>query len=217
MVTRIELPLFPLNVVLFPGMSLPLHIFEERYKLMINRCLEGNEEFGVVLIKSGKDVGGPATPHEVGTTAKIAKVERKPEGNMDITVVGGSRFYINEVVETTPYLRARVELVDDYELDSSYASALRAKIEEMVNGCVQKLLAINGEWVRQVQLPATSSALSYLIAMRLPESNTVKQGLLEAPTTIVRLNKELPLLQMQTERLEKAIVNKMWMQSAQLN
>ena len=66
------LPLFPLNTVLFPNMVLPLHVFEERYKLMINTCLAQDKPFGVVLIYSGTEAGGPAVPHSVGTVARIA-------------------------------------------------------------------------------------------------------------------------------------------------
>ncbi|HQF70729.1 MAG TPA: LON peptidase substrate-binding domain-containing protein, partial [Promineifilum sp.] len=67
-----ELPLFPLNLVLFPGMPLPLHIFEERYKEMVADCLRENRPFGVVLIAEGRAEGGaPARPHVVGCTAEI--------------------------------------------------------------------------------------------------------------------------------------------------
>jgi len=69
-----ELPLFPLNTVLFPGATLPLHVFEERYKQMINQCLESRSPFGVLLIRSGNEVGTPTEPFEVGTTASIAHV-----------------------------------------------------------------------------------------------------------------------------------------------
>ena len=75
-----ELRLFPLNMVLFPGGSLPLRIFEERYKLMIGECLKGSLPFGVVLIKEGIEVGGLASPHQVGTTARITKAERSDQG-----------------------------------------------------------------------------------------------------------------------------------------
>ena len=74
--TILELPIFPLGTVLFPGMPLPLHIFEERYKRMIGRCLDGDRAFGVTLLKSGREVGGPAIPHEVGTIARIVQAGR---------------------------------------------------------------------------------------------------------------------------------------------
>ena len=66
-----ELALFPLNLVLFPGMRLPLHIFEERYKAMIGACIEAEEPFGVLLIKEGQESGEPVEPVQVGTTARI--------------------------------------------------------------------------------------------------------------------------------------------------
>ena len=78
----IELPLFPLNVVLFPGMSLPLHIFEERYKAMIGACSEHDTPFGVLLIKEGQEVGDPAEPFQVGTTARITEVQQLEDGRM---------------------------------------------------------------------------------------------------------------------------------------
>ena len=75
-----SLPLFPLNMVLFPNATLPLQIFEERYKLMMKHCLEGDSKLGVVLIKAGAEVGGPATPHSTGTgPAAFPYQERDPE------------------------------------------------------------------------------------------------------------------------------------------
>ena len=86
------LALFPLNTVLFPGMPLPLHIFEERYKIMIGRCIDEDRPFGVVLIQSGTEVGNPAVPHVVGTTALIAAVKRLEDGRMNLIAVGQERF-----------------------------------------------------------------------------------------------------------------------------
>src|SRR5919198_4841137 len=108
-----ELPLFPLNVVLFPGMRLPLHIFEERYKLMIGTCMVTDETFGVALIKSGQEVGGPAAVHPVGTTARIIQVERLPEGRMNLVAVGVERFRLVERLTDEPYARGRVELLGE--------------------------------------------------------------------------------------------------------
>src|SRR6476469_494249 len=99
-----RLALFPLNTVLFPGMPLPLHIFEERYKLMIGRCIEENRPFGVVLIRSGPEVGGPATPHVVGTTAEISGWKRLEDGRLNLIVMGTERFRIVEVVRQEPYM-----------------------------------------------------------------------------------------------------------------
>jgi len=80
--------LFPLGLVLFPGAVIPLHIFEERYKLMINRCLESDGVFGVVLIRQGWEVGPAAEPYDVGTFARIVKTERLDGGKLNLTLAG---------------------------------------------------------------------------------------------------------------------------------
>ena len=107
-----SLPLFPLNTVLFPNSSLPLQIFEERYKLMIQHCLDGDYKFGVVLIKAGSEVGEPAVPHSVGTVARIAQVNRAEDGRMVIAVTGEGRFHIKTITQYRPYMAAQVELLD---------------------------------------------------------------------------------------------------------
>ena len=91
--TERVLPLFPLEqVVLFPGMSLPLHIFEERYKVMIGACQVTDQLFGVLLIKNGSEVGAPAQPERVGCTARMLRIDRLPDGRMTILTIGEQRF-----------------------------------------------------------------------------------------------------------------------------
>ena len=107
-----QLPLFPLNVVLFPDALLPLHIFEERYKLMVQRCLDADSQFGVVLIKLGSDVGEPAEPYSVGTVAKIVQVQRLDDGRMLMNVSGQDRFRITEITQVRPYIEGQVEVLD---------------------------------------------------------------------------------------------------------
>src|ERR671932_1191815 len=108
-----ELPLFPLRVVLFPGMRLPLHIFEERYKLMIGTCMVTDQTFGVALIRSGREVGGPAETYPTGTTARIIQMERLPEGRMNLVAVGVDRFRLLHRLEGEPYVRGLVQLLPD--------------------------------------------------------------------------------------------------------
>jgi len=103
------LPLFPLGSVLFPGMLLPLHIFEPRYRLLVKRSIESDEPFGIVLIKSGPEVGGPAEPHRIGTTAKIMGSTPLPGGRSFIIARGDRRFEIGSIdAEREPYLVAQV-------------------------------------------------------------------------------------------------------------
>ena len=108
-----RLPLFPLNVVLFPGGYLPLHVFEARYRLMMRHCMDGDRRFGVALINSGSEVGEPAVPEAVGTVAKIDRVRTLDDGRMVLGVEGERRFRIVEIVERLPYISAEVMLLED--------------------------------------------------------------------------------------------------------
>jgi Lon protease-like protein len=112
-VTR--LPLFPLRSVLCPGVALPLHVFEERYRLMVDRCLAQGEPFGVVLIHEGHEVGPlDGRIADVGTTAVIRQAGRYPDGRLDILTVGQQRFRLESVDSVSePYLVGRVRLLDE--------------------------------------------------------------------------------------------------------
>ena len=110
-----DLPLFPLRSVLCPGVALPLHIFEDRYRLMIGRCLERGEPFGVVLVREGHEVG-PLTGRiaDVGTTAIIRRAGRYPDGRLDILTVGERRFHLDALdTRSQPYLVGRVTMLDE--------------------------------------------------------------------------------------------------------
>jgi Lon protease-like protein len=110
----VELPLFPLHTVLCPGIALPLHIFEERYRLLIGQCLDRETPFGVVLIRKGREVGAVPQVAQVGTTAVIRQAARYPDGRLDIVTVGETRFRIHSSdTDREPYLVADVELLDE--------------------------------------------------------------------------------------------------------
>ncbi len=110
-----ELPLFPLNTVLFPGMPISLHIFEPRYKLMVEECLQSSQPFGVVLIRDGVEALGPlAEPHMVGCTAQITQIERLEDGRLNIIAIGVDRFHIRSLSHDKPYL---VGVVETFPLD----------------------------------------------------------------------------------------------------
>lgn len=103
----IRIPLFPLGLVLLPGMTLPLHIFEERYKQMIGECLAEGTPFGIVLFDGG-------AIRRVGCLARVIEVlERYDDGRLDILTRGGERFVIRELLEEKAYMEARVVLFDD--------------------------------------------------------------------------------------------------------
>lgn len=111
-----ELPLFPLNVVLFPGMPLPLHIFEEKYKEMVADCLRNARPFGVSLMAGAAlPFGQASSPHRIGCTAEITQVQPLEEGRMFIMTVGRDRFRILSLDHNKPYL---VGMVEDAPLDT---------------------------------------------------------------------------------------------------
>jgi Lon protease-like protein len=110
-----DLPLFPLRSVLCPGVALPLHIFEDRYRLMIGRCLERGEPFGVVLVREGHEVGPfHGRIADVGTTAIIRRAGRYADGRLDILTVGERRFHLDALdARSEPYLVGRVTMLDE--------------------------------------------------------------------------------------------------------
>ncbi|HEX2623045.1 MAG TPA: LON peptidase substrate-binding domain-containing protein [Phototrophicaceae bacterium] len=191
----IELPLFPLNTVLFPGMPLELHIFEERYKLMIGMCIEKRIPFGVVLLEQGKaeqDLSGstPAPqPFLIGCTAQITQVKPLPEGRMNITVVGRERFQIVSIHHDKPYLVASVEMypIDGGDIRTLIKStdALRRWIERYLR-VLEKAGHIQFD---PNQLPTEPIAMAYLGSVLLQGiAPALKQQLLEADSMITLIN-----------------------------
>jgi uncharacterized protein len=114
-----ELGMFPLSSVLFPGAGLPLHVFEERYRALMARCLEADGEFGVVLIERGSEVGGGDVRVGVGTVARIANVAELDDGRMLVVATGVRRIRVARWLADDPYPRA---LVDDLPDDTTVCS-----------------------------------------------------------------------------------------------
>ena len=105
-----DLPVFPLNTVLFPGMPIHLHIFEERYKLMLANVLASDRIFGIALIRNGMEALGPvAEPYHVGCTAKIIDVDPYPDGRLNLVAIGQERFIIHNIELKSPYMISSVK------------------------------------------------------------------------------------------------------------
>lgn len=187
-----DLPLFPLHVVLFPGMSLPLHIFEERYRLMIGTCMVTDRTFGVVLIQSGSEVGGRAEVFPVGTTARIEEIVRLPDGRMNLLIVGERRFRILERYPDQPYALAHVQFLEDRP--EAVPTALVRRVQQRFLRYLrqQGVTAAGG---RQVELPADPIALSYVVAASLRTPPRDRQRLLELDSPDDRLRRELAILE----------------------
>ena len=124
-----DLPLFPLNTVLCPGIALPLHVFEDRYRALVRHCLETTSPFGVVLIREGREVGSGAISFSgIGTIAEIRDAGRLDDGRFDLLVVGTRRFGIRKVLEGRgPYLVADVAVLDETVDDPGIAQQLAMK------------------------------------------------------------------------------------------
>jgi Lon protease-like protein len=185
-----ELPLFPLNTVLFPGMPLPLHIFEPRYKLLVEECLRDHTPFGVTLIKSGQEVGAPAEPHQVGTTTRIVSVERLAEGRLNIETVGEDRFRLVELRRDKPYLSALVENYPMVDADSPVALPLAARLRPWVSQYMTLLAKAAETAFDSKRLPNEPLALAYLAAIVLQIPNGGKQSLLSLPSLLELLERE---------------------------
>jgi uncharacterized protein len=176
-----ELPLFPLNTVLFPGMPLSLHIFEERYKEMMGQCIENQQPFGVVLIKQGREALGPlAQPHLVGCIAQITRVQQLSQGRMNIMAVGQERFRIVSLKQDQPYLIGVVELFPLKDSDSQEVEDGAQRLRPMVERYLQILQEAGQSQFDSRQLPDDAVAFAYLSAILLQVSVDQKQKLLAA-------------------------------------
>jgi Lon protease-like protein len=191
-----ELPLFPLNTVLFPSLPLPLHIFEERYKLMIGSCVVTANLFGVCLIKEGVEVGGPADPFEIGTVARISEVERLPDGRMNLMTFGVRRFRLVEVVQREPYLVGRVAM-----LDPSTEPRADALVEDVADRLLRYLREVRGaaRLPDRGELLTDVDRLSYLAAATLGLPARSRQSFLETDSTAERLKQARDLLRREIE------------------
>ena len=206
-----KLPIFPLNRVLFPGAPIQLHIFEERYRQMIGRCLEQNTSFGVALIRSGSEVspgdpwvrrqlelgdaaeldlgalkrelGGETVPHPVGTTAQISAGEsvRLSDGRFYLVASGQRRFRIQYFVQRQPYLIASVAYLP--EESSAVVAEPAQQLRQLYARYWAAISAATGYEAPDETLPEQVIDLTYWMANRLQVGNLQKQRWLEADIT----------------------------------
>ena len=186
-----DLPLFPLNLVLFPGMPLHLHVFEERYKKLVQVCLASDRTFGVALIQSGVEALGPLPePSPVGCTARIIDVQPMQDGRMNLIVVGRERFRILSVDRlSAPYLIARVE---QYPLNTGDLANLHSAAEHLrprIERYLQLLIRLSDLQKDPEPLPDDSELIAYLAAILLQIPFTEKQVLLETESAFDLFNR----------------------------
>lgn len=199
-----HLPLFPLGTVLFPGMLLPLHVFEQRYRALVRRCLSEDRPFGVTLIRSGSEVGPPADPHRVGTTARIVHAEGLPDGRFEILARGEQRFAIDALVTSDePYLVGDIRHLD--EVGGEGVAELAQRVPALFS---EYLLARAATAGGPLSAPSASSPLelSYLVAANLAIDLTEQQQLLELPSAAARLEAEVRLIEREVGLLKDLLV-----------
>lgn len=214
-----RLPLFPLGSVLFPGLVLPLHVFEERYRALARDLLalpqDAPRRFGVVAIRDGQEVapGGPGADgataaagfgpdlgtslHPVGCTADVASMLEKTDGGYEMVATGTTRFRVLSVETGGPYLTAEVEELP--EPLGEDAGSLGAQVDRAFRKYQKQLAGANERTLAATQeLPDQPTVLSYLVAAATVVEVPVRQRLLEAVDTASRLRAELEILRRET-------------------
>lgn len=186
-----ELPLFPLPIVLFPGVPLPLHIFEPRYRQMLTDVRKGNNFFGLSYFDSSSAEGELPPPGHIGCVAEITETHVLPDGRSNILTVGLVRYRVEDYVERDdPYLVARVNFFEDEDEDESLLNESSREVAETFTRIARAVRLINDE---RANLPDISDTdprrLSFLVAAAMEIDVDVKQELLELRLTSERLRR----------------------------
>ncbi len=188
-----RIPMFPLGLVMLPGMLLPLHIFEERYKLMIAECLAGDHPFGIVWF-DGKDI------QTVGCTARVIEVlHRHEDGRMDILTRGERRFIVQELIEDKAYMEAGVTFFDDEKTAADNDTAVAMETgRNLLKALSDAEAPIDLPDWRPIQDPAR---FSFAVASMEGVTHAERQVLLEMTSSGERLRKSVEALGKIVERL----------------
>lgn len=187
-------PMIPLHAVLFPGSTMSLHVFEKRYRQMMAMCLDRDAPFGVVLIREGKEVGGPCLPHPVGTTARVTDVVWLPDGRMNLTLVGVRRFRIRDFGDGGLYPMALVDYLEETVGSRDEVGSAAQRAGERYARYLELARTSGRSAVPAVTLPESPVHLSYAIARGLTTDLETRQALLELDSATARLGREAELL-----------------------
>ena len=201
----VQIPLFPLNAVLFPHMPMALHIFEERYRRMMHDCLDQGTTFGVIAIREGREIGPSSEPYEVGTLAQLRAADPLPDGRYNIVVVGASRFHVETLSRELPYLTGSVNYLLDAP-SSPAAASLSQRVTGLFVAYAKTVSALQqNPQQTDVELPDDPELLSYLVAAALQVSVAERQQLLEIDSTDDRLRACLSILRRERVLLENML------------
>lgn len=200
---QVTIPLFPLSMVLMPGLLLPLNIFEERYRALVRDLLDADEprRFGVIGIRHGREVGADSIEalYEVGTTATLSQVEQQPDGRYELVTVGTERFRLLGLDHSRTYLQGEVELLADGAADDAGRAV---DLLTAYRTYLDVLGETRGMSIDVPDLPlGDPTLLSWLVAATVLVDLPVRQRLLEAPDLPSRLSAEIDLLRSETALL----------------
>jgi Lon protease-like protein len=199
------LPLFPLGAVLYPGMVLPLRIFEDRYRQLVRDLLERPEprRFGVIAIRKGRETGidGVHSLYEIGCTATLRRVDELADGRFELVTVGTQRFRLLGLDQTLPYLQGEIELLADDAVDQAAAAPFVRAVQVAFRAYLDALTERGGATVRIEDLPTEPELLSFVVAATMVIDLPERQGLLNEPDTVRRLGAERALLVRETAML----------------
>lgn len=185
-----ELPLFPLSeLVLFPGCPLPLHIFEPRYRIMMQTILQSDRRFGVLMVDPSE--GKVA---DVGCCAEVIHYHRLPDDRMDIMTVGQQRFRVLEYVREKPYYVGLVEWIEDAPTEQDL-KGLATEVGQLLQDVVHLSAKLTGQSIELPDdIPDLPRELSYWVANNLYGVASEQQVLLEMQNTEERLGREAEIL-----------------------
>ena len=199
------MPLFPLGTVLYPGLVLPLHIFEERYRQLVHDLLEGPEprEFGVIAIRKGRETGidGVSALYEIGCTARLRQVRPHDDGRFDLVAVGAQRFRLVGLDHSRPYLQGEIELLDEETGDEAAAALAAQAVRRSFRDYLDALATQGAARIDVPDLPDEPVLLSYLVAASMIVDLSDRQVLLAEPDAAGRLAAERALLAKETRIL----------------
>jgi uncharacterized protein len=192
------LPLFPLGTVLYPGRPLPLHIFEPRYRQLIQDLLDGPQpgRFGVIAIRKGRETGvdGVSALYEIGCTATLRRIAAYEDGRFDVVTVGSQRFRLAALDESRLYLRAEVELLEESAGDRAAAALVAEAVRRAFGSYAEALSQREGIEASPPELPDEPILLSYVVAASMILDLPARQALLAEPDALHRLTAERALL-----------------------
>jgi uncharacterized protein len=199
------LPLFPLGTVLYPGVLLPLHIFEDRYRQLVRDLLDSPEprRFGVIAIREGRETGvdGVSALYQIGCTAALRRVSEREDGRFDLVTIGADRFRLATLDHSRPYLQGEVDVLPEETGDEEAAAGAVDAVQRAFRGYVDVLTARGMSQVSVPDLPDEPIALSYLVAASVIADLPDRQVLLAEPDALARLNAERALLSRETAML----------------